>query len=244
MDMMTSDAEKSRDFYTQLFGWVAGEGSEEFGGYFMFLRGDVPVAGCMHKMPDDTDPEVWTVYLAVEDVRKTVEVATSAGAAVVIPAMDVSTTGSMAVISDLGGARIGLWQAGDFAGIAVRAETGAQAWFELHTHNYDANVEFYRDVFGWDARALSDTPEFRYTTLGEAGSATAGIMDGSSYLPEGGSQWSVYISVDDTDASVAKAISLGGTQLEEPRDSPYGRLARIADTTGCQIKLMGPNTES
>jgi hypothetical protein len=158
--------------------------------------------------------------------------------------MDISTTGAMAVISDLGGARIGLWQAGDFAGISVRGETGSQSWFELHTRNYDANVEFYRDVFGWDARALSDTPEFRYTTLGENESASAGINDASIHAADDfRSEWGVYIQVEDTDASVAKAVSLGGSEVQAPRDSPYGRLAEIADTTGCRIKLMGPNTE-
>jgi predicted enzyme related to lactoylglutathione lyase len=92
---------------------------------------------------------------------------------------------------------------------------------------------------------MSDTPEFRYTTLGEAGTASAGIMDASSYS-EGDflSAWGVYISVEDTDASLAKAISLGGVQVQEPRDTPYGRLAEVADLTGCTIKLMGPNTES
>jgi hypothetical protein len=89
---------------------------------------------------------------------------------------------------------------------------------------------------------MSDVPEFRYTTLGENETASAGIMDASSYAST--SEWGVYIQVEDTDASVAKAISLGGTQVQPPRDSPYGRLAEIADATGCRIKLMGPNTES
>jgi hypothetical protein len=245
MDMMSSDLAKSRDFYTQLFGWTAGEGSEEFGGYFMFMRDDAPVAGCMPKMPGDEAPEEWTVYLAVEDARKTLALATSSGATEVIPAMDIADLGTMAVVSDVGGARIGMWQTNNFPGIPVRGETGAQSWFELHTLNYDANVAFYSEVFGWDARTMADTPEFRYTTLGEAEAATAGIMDASSYAQDGfTSEWGVYISVENTDASVAKAISLGGTQVEEPRDSPYGRLAHIADTTGCRIKVMGPNTES
>jgi hypothetical protein len=242
MDMMTSDEAKTRAFYSELFGWTAGDGSPDFGGYFMFMRGDVPVAGCMNKMPEDTEPDEWTVYLDVEDARKTVEVATEAGSEVLIDAMDVADLGAMAVVTDAGGARVGLWQTNTFGGIGARAETGAQAWFELHTLNYDANVEFYKDVLGWDAHTMSDTPEFRYTTLGENENATAGIMDASGYAST--SQWSVYISVEDTDASVAKAISLGGAEVQAAQDSPYGRLAEISDTTGCRIKLMGPNTES
>jgi hypothetical protein len=241
MDTMTSDVAKTRDFYTQLFGWTAAESSEEFHGYFMFMRDGAPVAGCMPKMPGDDAADEWTVYLAVEDARKTLGVATSAGATEVIPAIDVADLGTMTVVKDPAGARIGMWQTNTFPGFAVRGEIGAQSWFELHTLDYDANVAFYRDVFGWDAHTMSDTPEFRYTTLGENESASAGIMDASNYAAT--SEWGVYISVEDTNASVARAVSLGGLQVQEPRDSPYGRLAEVADTTGCRIKVMGPNTE-
>jgi hypothetical protein len=211
----------------------------------MFMRGEAPVAGAMPQAPGQVAPEEWTVYLASENARKTLEVALSSGASELVPAMDVGDLGTMAVVTDVAGARIGIWEAKTFTGIGVRGEVGTQSWFELHTLDYDANVAFYRDVFGWDAHTMSDTPEFRYTTLGENESATAGIMDASSYS-EGDfiSEWGVYISVEDTDASIEKAISLGGQLVQEPRDSPYGRLAEVADATGCRIKLMGPNTES
>lgn len=38
MDLWTSDVEGSRQFYSDLFGWFAAEPSEEFAGYWMFLR--------------------------------------------------------------------------------------------------------------------------------------------------------------------------------------------------------------
>ena len=148
-------------------------------------------------------------------------------------------------VADPAGARVGLWQANTFPGIFTRGEVGTQSWFELHTLNYDANVAFYRDVFGCVTETMSDTPEFRYTTFGEDEQTGGGIMDASSYADDSfASQWGVYIQVEDTDSSVAQALSLGGTQIQEPRDTPYGRLAEVADTTGAHIKLMGPNTES
>jgi predicted enzyme related to lactoylglutathione lyase len=51
----------------------------------------------------------------------------------------------------------------------------------------------------------------------------------------------VYIGVADTDATVAKATSLGATVVQPADDTPYGRLAVIADPTGAQVSLMGPN---
>ena len=38
VDLMTSDTERSRAFYGELFGWTAEEPNAEFGGYFMFTR--------------------------------------------------------------------------------------------------------------------------------------------------------------------------------------------------------------
>ena len=77
----------------------------------------------------------------------------------------------MAVVTDPGGAAIGMWQPGLHKGFGIFDEPGTPSWFELHTRDYDASVQFYRDVFKWDTHAVSDTPEFRYTTLGEGDGA-------------------------------------------------------------------------
>jgi predicted enzyme related to lactoylglutathione lyase len=70
-------------------------------------------------------------------------------------------------------------------------------------------------------------------------------MDASSFLPEGvPPHWSVYFAVEDVDAAVAKATSLGATITAEAVDTPYGRLATVVDPVGAQCKLMGPNIES
>jgi predicted enzyme related to lactoylglutathione lyase len=242
--MMSSDTQKSRAFYTGLFGWTAAEESEEFGGYFMFLRGDMPVAGCMPQPPGYEAPEEWTVYLAADDARKTTEMAEANGCQVLAPPMDVADLGTTAVIVDPAGNRVGIWQTNTFPGIAVRGEVGTESWFECHSRDYDKVVGFYREVFGWDAHTMSDTPEFRYTTLGKNEAARAGMMDASAFPADADTGWKVYIQVEDTDATVKHARTLGGSVVSDPQDSPYGRLAEIADTTGCKIKVMGPNPGS
>ena len=94
-------------------------------------------------------------------------------------------------------------------------------------------------MFDWDTHVVGDTPEFRYTTLGEGDDALAGIMDASAFLPEGvPAHWSVYFGVDDTDAALAKIVELGGSIVEPAEDTPYGRLATAADPTGALFKLV------
>lgn len=51
IDLMTSDTERSRAFYCELFGWTAEQPAEEFGGYFYFSSDGVRVAGCMASRP-------------------------------------------------------------------------------------------------------------------------------------------------------------------------------------------------
>jgi uncharacterized protein len=242
VDLMTSDVERSRAFYSQLFSWTAGEPAEEFGGYFNFSKDGVLVTGGMASQQPEM-PDVWSVYLAVDDAKATVDAAVAHGGQVLIPPMDVSDLGTMAVLSDPGDATIGLWQPGEHQGFGVVEETGAPSWFELHTRDYQAVVTFYREVFGWDTHVLSDTPEFRYTTLKHGEGWLAGIMDSTGLLPEDvPAHWSVYFGIDDTDAALAKTLELGGSIVMAAQDTPYGRLAAATDPTGAQFKLVGPNT--
>ncbi|MBF6555354.1 MAG: VOC family protein [Acidimicrobiales bacterium] len=239
VDLMTSDAERIKAFYGQLFGWTAEEPRAEFGGYFNYSKDGILVAGCMTSEPESPVRDIWSIYLASDDTRKTVETATANGGQVVAPAMDVGDLGTMAVLVDTGGAAIGVWQPGLHKGFGVLAEPGTPAWFELFTRDYESSVDFYRNVFHWDTHVVSDSPEFRYTTLGEGEGQMAGIMDASGFLPDGvPAHWSVYFAVEDTDAALATIIQLGGSIVAAAEDTPYGRVATASDPNGSQFKLV------
>ena len=242
IDLMTSDKDASRSFYGELFGWTSEDAGEDYGHYVNFSRDGVQVAGCMDKQPNSPIPDTWSVYLATADADATAAAIGPLGGQTMFPVMDVMDLGRMSMLLDPGGAAIGIWQPGLHKGFGVLAEPRAPGWFELHTRSYDDSVAFYREVFGWDAHTVSDEPEFRYSTLGEGDDALAGIMDGTGHLPEGvPSHWAVYFSTDDTDATVKQVGELGGSVLEDPQDTPYGRLAVVADSNGASFRLMGPN---
>jgi len=240
VDLWTSDVGGSCAFYAELFGWEAQEPSPEFGGYFMFHRDGVPVAGGMGDMGDVAARNVWKIFLASDDIDKSVAAAEAEGAQVVVPVVPVADLGTQAVIVDPTGAAVGIWQAGTFPGFTVLNEHGAPAWFELHTDHYDTAVSFYRSVFPWDTTTMADT-DVRYTTMHTSGSQgeQAGIMDASRSLPDGvSSYWSVYFEVDDTDAAVSLVTALGGGVVSEPTDSPYGRLATVTEPAGAMFRLI------
>jgi hypothetical protein len=240
-DLWTSDVEGSRRFYGQLFGWEAQEPSPEFGGYFMFNRDGIPVAGGMGDMGEDMPADdTWKIYLATDDIDKTAAATVAGGGQIIAPSMPVADLGVQLVLTDPTGAHLGAWQPMAFPGFTVMNEHGAPSWFELFTRDHAAAVNFYRSVFNWDTNDVGDSDEFRYTTMGDPSGEgdLAGIMDASAWLPEGAAaHWSIYWEVDDASASVAKVTELGGSVVADPEDTPYGRMATVTDPFGAQFKL-------
>jgi len=242
IELDTPDVPGARAFYAELFGWSSEEPNPDFGGYFNFTHGSARVAGGMATPPGM--PDVWSTYLATDDIQRTLDDAKTHGGQVILEAMPVADLGVMGFLIDPSGGHIGVWQPGEHQGFGVVNEHGAPSWFELHTRDYDRALEFYRSVFGWQTETVSDTPEFRYTVLTHGQDKLAGVMDASAFLPEGvPSHWTVYLWVDDPDAALAKVTSLGGMILEPAQDTPYGRLATAADPGGVRFKLMAANDQ-
>jgi hypothetical protein len=226
-DLWTSDVEGSRQFYSALFGWVAEEPSPEFGGYFMFTRDGVPVAGGMGDMGDMKANDTWKIYLSTDDIGKTTSSAESGGAQIVGPPMPVADLGTQVVFADPTGAHLGAWQPETFPGFTVLDEPGAPSWFELHTKGYTTALEFYRTVFHLGTNTVFESDEFRYTTFHNPG-----------FLPDDmPSYWVTYWEVADIDATTSEVTSLGGSVLEAPTDTPYGRMATVKDPAGAVFKL-------
>jgi predicted enzyme related to lactoylglutathione lyase len=244
IDLLTSDEGRAREFYPGVFGWTAGEGSAEFGGYFMFMRDGVPVAGCMQKVsgvPGMEGPDLWGVYLSSPDAKATVDKAVVSGGALRVPPMEIADLGTEAILEDVPGARIGVWQPRAFPGVTVFDQPGAPVWFRLLTSDYAGSVAFYENVFGWQTRVQSDEPESRSTVQTAGGEDFAGIVaapDGDLAAGEAG-RWEVFFRVADTDAALARVVELGGTVLREAEDTPFGRLAEAADPTGTRFSLAG-----
>ena len=243
VDLMTSDTQRSRAFYSELFGWTADEPNAEFGGYFNFRKDGVLVAGCMARDSGNPMPDAWSVHLATDDAAKTLEMAIAHGGRVMIEPMHVGELGTMAAVIDPGGAVVGVWKPRLHKGFGVLAEPGAPSWFELHTRDHTTAVAFYRSVFRWETTTIGDSDEFRYTVMRDPDGEgeLAGIMDASTFLPAGvPSHWSIYWDVDDVDAAVARVKALGGSVVDDAQDTPYGRLATVTDPAGAQFKLRTP----
>ena len=240
IDLMTSEPEKAKAFYTKLFGWTDETGDEEkYGGYTLAFKDGKSVAGLMKNEPETGQPDVWSTYLRSEDIDRTAELTTANGGQVFYPPMEVPEQGKMMMIGAPDGAAVGVWEFGGHTGFQAHDETGAAAWHELHSRNYAAALPFYSKVFGWEYTTMGDSDEFRYSTVGEGDAAIAGLMDSSSFLPEGTpSNWEVYFAVENADQTVADALELGAQIVQPIEDTPFGRMGSMTDPTGALFKII------
>ena len=242
VDLMSSDVEKSKAFYGELFGWVADEPNPEFGGYTNFRKDGEQVAGLMAAQEAGL-PDVWSVYLAVEDAAKTVEVAKAHGAQVFVEPMAVGALGTMAVLADAGGAMIGMWQPGEHRGGLV-GTGGAPCHFELHTRDYDTTRRLLQGrvrLGPADGERHAGASATRCST--SAPGENAGIMDASALAARGRARALVGVL---RRRGRRPGAGHGRRARRQRRSSPgeatpYGVLATAADATGAIFKLRADN---
>jgi predicted enzyme related to lactoylglutathione lyase len=160
--------------------------------------------------------------------------------------MDVMDLGRMAAFVDPTGAFFGVWQPRSFAGAGIVNEPGALSWNELNTRDPETAKEFYRSVFGWDARPFQ-MEGGDYTTLHRAGEdrSIGGMLDMRGRVPEDvPPRWMTYFAVDDADATAERAKELGGSVTLGPTDIPdVGRFAILTDPHGAHFAVIrGPGS--
>ncbi len=239
VDLGTSDIPKAIRFYSSLFGWDVTPGGPEVGGYSMAQFDGRNVAGIGPNMSSPDAPSAWSTYFAASDADATAAKVTAAGGSVVMGPMDVMDVGRMAVALDVTGAAFGLWQARSHTGVQLANAPGAFTWSEHMSRDFEGAKAFYAAVFGYEYGDMS-SDGFSYATLLLSGQQVVG---GIGAYPEGADAshpafWPVYFGTADTDKSVELATSLGGSVIRPAADSPYGRLAVVADDQGAAFSLI------
>jgi predicted enzyme related to lactoylglutathione lyase len=257
-DISLPDPAGGSKFYADLFGWKADDQHDPDGNYIytMFSKGGKATAGMGAQPPAMAEsgiPPMWNTYVNVDDVDATVQKWTAAGGSVVMPVMDVFTSGRMAILADPEGAVVSLWQAGDHVGGEVFNEHGAMTWNELNTRDSAKAREFYGAALGWEFEKFGGADAaFEYWMIVLPNKTPGGVLHNDQYnggfltmddnwpaeLP---SHWMVYFQVDDTDDSIAQLERLGGTVSVPPFDSAAGRMAVVGDSQGGTFSIIAPS---
>lgn len=241
-DLTAPDGDAAKAFYAEVLGWTYQDTEAAYGGYAIAeVRG--AAAGGIGPQQDGA-PNAWTLYLASDDVDETADSITQRGGAVLMPPGDVGDLGRMCIAADPTGAPFGVWQAGTHIGAAVVNEPGGLTWEDLRSPDPDAARAFYVSVFGYRSDPLPDAgPD--YATFALAGEeAPLGGMGGMMGAEGQPAHWLVYFGVADAAAAVTAAERGGGSVLMRDFDTPYGRMAGLADPTGAAFWVVQTSGEN
>lgn len=235
-DLMAPDAAAAARFYARLFGWTYAVSGPEYGYYHMGSLDGRMVAGIGQMPEPGRMPSAWTTYFAADDVKAMARNAVALGGKVVMDAMEVPQQGWMAMIVDPTGAAFGLWQGTGHLGAEIEDEAGAVSWRDLQTGDLPAATAFYSALLGADTRAFEGSA-LPYTVLSKAGRDICGIAQLPDAGAEAPSHWLTYFDVRDLDAAITAAREAGGKVIQPPFDTPFGRMAVLADPFGATFSL-------
>jgi hypothetical protein len=239
VDLGTKDIQKAISFYASQFGWDIQPGGPEVSGYSMAKLDGRNVAAIGPLMGQEGTPSAWATYFASHDVDATAAKIRSAGGRLLMEPTDVMDAGRMLFAADITGAPFGVWQARNHIGAQVVNVPGAFTWSEHMSRDFEGAKAFYAAVFGYEYGDMS-SDGFSYATLLINGQQVVG---GIGAFPGGSDNahqafWGVYFGTVDTDKSVELATSHGGQIVRPASDSPYGRMAIVADNQGAVFNLI------
>lgn len=248
VDLTTPDVEQAKAFYAGLFGWTFAEaGPAPDGGTYALARVEAGAVGAV--APGDR--AVWNSYVLVDSAAETANRITAAGGLVLGEPAEAEH-GRVLSFTDPEGAELRAWEPRGRRGADVVNDAGSVNFNDLHTRDAVAAAAFYAAVFGW--RVLDMGGGMAMWALDAYGDHLEQRTPGTreSYASMGGPQgfenvvasiapiqdddtpvhWGVTFSVDDADATAARATELGGTVLAGPFDAPWVRVAVLQDPQG------------
>jgi predicted enzyme related to lactoylglutathione lyase len=122
VELNTDDLNQAKQFYATVFAWKL-EDMPAVNYTMIDVKGGT--GGGMQTKPMPQQPTAWLPYVSVDDVKKTLAKAASAGAQVVLDYQEIGEMGAIGVFVDPQGAALGVWQAGPGAAVPPPAKKRA-----------------------------------------------------------------------------------------------------------------------
>jgi uncharacterized protein len=200
------------DFYRELFGWRVEDAGDTY--TIVDTQAGSGLGGGIGRSSDGT-PWV-SFYVLADDPQATLDKAVSMGGNVVVPVTEVPGVVTFAMFADPDGLLVGIVAPGGTVGGTISPGNGVPVdWFEVLGSDAERTQRFYGELFGWK---LNDAgfPGYRMvdTQSGE-GSISGGLGGGG----RAGNWATVYASVPDVEATLAKAEQIGGARVYGPDDA-------------------------
>ena len=246
VDLSASDIDAQTAFYEGLFGWTHTDVPFAEGPvYKIYALAGKTVAGGTQMNPAAAAagaPTAWNTYVRADDVDAQAARAVELGGQIAMPALDVPGQGRIVGIADPTGATLFMWKPLHPDATTQYMAAGTYGWAQLNTRDPETAVEFFKTLFDWELVLLDWDPTHPYWQVLIDGEGQAGISPMPDAVPASmPAFWRPDFMTDDIDASIERAIELGGTVIS-PKSVIPGRLAtaEIRDPAGAMFTLLQP----
>ena len=241
VELDTTDEIAAVAFYHALFGWEDDpQPITETWIYHMQKLNGLEAAAIYLQSEEEQSmgiPPHWKTYFTADNVDAVAEKAGQIGGTVLFGPMDVFEAGRMVMLQDPQGAAFAVWQPKQHIGARVKHHPGAITWNELMTSDPAAAIPFYSDLLGLEQAGTMGETDYKLLKVGDT--EVAGVMQITPEMGPVPPNWMVYFAVDDVDATVAKAQSLGANVLVPGMDIPeVGRFATLTDPQGAAFSIF------
>ncbi len=247
-ELMTTDMEAAKAFYTKVVGWGAQDVSMPGMAYTLFTVGGASVSGLMG-LPEDAkeigEKPSWIGYVGVDDVDAAAERIRRLGGAVHVPPRDILDVSRFSVVADPQMATLALlqWlrprqeQPADFSA------PGRIRWHELLAANWETAFDFYGELFGWQKWKPDVDATGACQLFSVGGQTIGGMFTKPETVPI--PFWLYYFNIGDIDAAAKRVKAGGGQIIEGPLEASGGSwILQCRDPQGALFALVGTRSHN
>ena len=242
-ELITTDIEAAKAFYTNVVGWDARDASMPDMAYNLFTVGEASVSGLTNLREEARGmgaKPCWIGYVGVDDLDAAVDRVNRLGGAVHVPPTDVLNVGRFSIVADPQMATLALLerlQPGQEP--HVEQDTlGRVGWHELLAADREKALAFYGELFGWQKAEANVGALGTYQRFSAGGQTIGGMATKPPKVPV--PFWLYYFNIGDIDAAVKRVRVGGGQILNGPVDVPDGSwIVHCTDAQGAIFALVG-----
>ena len=242
-ELMTTDMEAAKAFYSKVVGWGSADASTPAMPYSLFIRGRSSVGGVM-SLPEDAGKigavPRWVGYVAVDDVDAAAERVKELGGAIYSPPADIPDVSRYAVVADPQKATLVLvrWLRPRPAPPSELTTPGHIGWHQLLAAEPEKALTFYRELFGWENAGAETDAAGTYQLFSAGGQILGGMCTKPPTMPV--AFWLYFFNVGDIDAAMKRVKAVSGEIIYGPVQVPGGSwIIECKDPQGAEFALVG-----
>ena len=235
-DLVTSDTQKAKAFYGELFGWKF----QDKEGYTMVYNHQKPIAGIIEVSQKNREKgSVWLPWISVKSVDKAVASVMKHNAKIIKGPLVMEQRGKGVLLEDPYGAQFVLVRTVSGDPLDNRPEVGDWLWNELWTNEAQKSETFYQGIGGY--RVSSNKNGYRIFMVQDKW--RAGIREIKKQ--EITQHWVPVVRVESLTKTLSSVDKAGGKVLLSPRKSLMnGNVALIMDSVGTHLIVQHWDEES